>query len=111
MNSAEAEYQSWLAELRSSLGPALPACPKCNGAGSYVEDGTDWHCGDCNGSGVHMVEHEFTGQPGWKLHDCPDGAKCRTEIGGGCASGWCAHFGVESETPYRNFIKIGELNG
>src|SRR5690606_30591121 len=30
----------------------------------------------------------------WKLHDCPDGAPCRSTVGGGCARGCCAHFGV-----------------
>ena len=37
------------------------------------------------------------GQRGWKLHRCPDGQQCRGDIGGGCARGWCEHFGIKPE--------------
>lgn len=34
---------------------------------------------------------------GWKLHRCADGHQCRASIGGGCASGWCAHYEVQPD--------------
>lgn len=42
----------------------------------------------------YMKRNEFTTAKGWKLHDCIDGKPCRAEIGGGCATGYCAHYGV-----------------
>jgi hypothetical protein len=41
-------------------------------------------------------------EQGWKVHRCPDGQQCRARIGGGCASGWGAHYEVrpdETGTP------------
>ena len=33
----------------------------------------------------------------WKIHRCADNAQCRSPIGGGCARGWCSHFGVKPD--------------
>ncbi len=30
----------------------------------------------------------------WRLHRCADGAQCRSNKGGGCATGYCAYHGV-----------------
>lgn len=98
--AGEAEYQSWVSLLRAGLGSALPACTTCKGTGEMDEDGTAYVC-ECGGSGVHMDDNEpYREQPGWKLHRCPDGQQCRTSHPGGCASGWCGHFGVQPERQY-----------
>lgn len=42
----------------------------------------------------------YIGQPDWKLHRCADGQQCRAQIGGGCASGYCAHFEVKPDEAF-----------
>jgi hypothetical protein len=104
---SDAEYQSWDAVLRARLGPPLPACEECAGAGETLEDGDVCICGSCWGCGVQMAENEYHGQSGWKLHNCPDGHACRAEIGGGCAGGWCAHFSLQHERLHNNIVRGG----
>lgn len=53
-----------------------------------------------------MNRNEFHTNGGWKLHDCPDGHACRASIGGGCASGYCAHYEV---APSEEVTPDGEL--
>ncbi len=84
--------------------PKLPLCQKCHGSGATDGDGegndkgTKYVCGSCLGSGIEMKPNEpYAGQIGWRLHRCPDGNDCRAAIGGGCALGWCEHFGVKAE--------------
>lgn len=46
-----------------------------------------------------VLDAPYAGQPGWKLHRCVDGTQCRSYIPGGCAVGFCQHFGVATADP------------
>lgn len=104
------DYFEFMAKRRHAPGvtvtpsvPRLPACKQCDGKGERLENGTVFVCGGCLGNGVQMDENSpYTGESGWKLHRCADGEQCRAAIPGGCASGWCAHFGLSHEKLHPN---------
>jgi hypothetical protein len=111
-----ATLESTISQLARLTAVPLPACASCGGVGTRIQDdgtgsgdGEVFICDSCWGTGVQMTRNPplMAGQKtaGWKLHRCPDDHNCRATIGGGCASGWCGHFGVQAECLWPNIVR------